>query len=607
LTTITPITGTITTTDLRSGSDVLYLVGAVYGTGNSLALGILSGSNVEVVFRNGGSVFNTFGSGDALASSVNISLTVEDGCTLSSGDTAVAMNGHSLKLTNFGLIQGSGAAGIGYAGTGSSITNYGEIGGAIGYVSNAGAGSTIDNFGTIRGTGGRAFFLSGGDDTVNNFGTVYGETVLNAGADSVFNSGTMRGFNAIVASVGGPVVGDKTIVNSGLIATTSAASGGTAIFLYNGNDTVTNLGQILGDVILGDGFNTFNSGENGSVHGTVSGGSGQDNMVGGAAADEFYGGGAFDALLGNGGDDYLDGGAGTDYMAGGAGNDTYVVDDPLDNIIEKPGQGTDTVYAHVSYTLKAGVEAEYLSAYGASNLALVGNEFKQTITGSGGNDTLGGGGGADTLIGGDGNDTYVLGAEATGVDTVTDSAGNDTITSTITRSLAAYTAIENLTLLGSAAINGTGNALANVISGNAAANVLTGGAGNDTLIGGAGNDTLTGGAGIDTLTGGAGKDFFVFNAPLSAANRDIITDFNHVADTFRLENAVMKALGAAGALKTAFFFAGAAAHDADDHIIYNKATGVLAYDANGSAAGGLTVLATLANKPTLAADDFVVI
>ena len=47
-------------------------------------------------------------------------------------------------------------------------------------------------------------------------------------------------------------------------------------------------------------------------------------------------------------------------------------------------------------------------------------------------------------------------------------------------------AIENLTLTGAAAINGTGNDLANVITGNAAANLLTGNAGNDTLHGGTG-------------------------------------------------------------------------------------------------------------------------
>src|SRR5215208_6456552 len=57
--------------------------------------------------------------------------------------------------------------------------------------------------------------------------------------------------------------------------------------------------------------------------------------------------------------------------------------------------------------------------------------------------------------------------------------------------------VENLTLTGAAAINGTGNALNNTISGNAANNVLDGGAGNDTLNGGAGTDAMTGDAGND--------------------------------------------------------------------------------------------------------------
>jgi len=49
--------------------------------------------------------------------------------------------------------------------------------------------------------------------------------------------------------------------------------------------------------------------------------------------------------------------------------------------------------------------------------------------------------------------------------------------------------VERLVLTGTAAINGTGNGLANTLTGNGAGNVLDGGAGADTLTGGAGDDT----------------------------------------------------------------------------------------------------------------------
>jgi Ca2+-binding RTX toxin-like protein len=157
------------------------------------------------------------------------------------------------------------------------------------------------------------------------------------------------------------------------------------------------------------------------------------------------------------------------------------------------------------------------------------------------------------------------------------------------------------------------------LTGNGGNDVLLGGNGNDTLNGGLGNDsmnggfdsdTISGGAGFDGVTGGPGNDFFVFNAPAIFANRDLVTDFVNAAgnnDTFRLENAVMPAIGAAGALAAARFFVGAAARDADDRIVYNKATGALFYDSNGVAAGGIFQLATLGNKAALTAADFVVI
>jgi Ca2+-binding RTX toxin-like protein len=156
----------------------------------------------------------------------------------------------------------------------------------------------------------------------------------------------------------------------------------------------------------------------------------------------------------------------------------------------------------------------------------------------------------------------------------------------------------------------SGNGGNDILLGGNGIDTLNGGLGSDALNGGADRDTLAGGAGVDAVTGGPGSDFIVFNAPASSANRDIVSDFANVAgnnDTFRLENAVMPKLGGAGALNPAFFRAGAAAHDANDFIVYNRSTGALFYDANGSGAGGAIQLAALSSKPLLTPADFVVI
>lgn len=97
----------------------------------------------------------------------------------------------------------------------------------------------------------------------------------------------------------------------------------------------------------------------------------------------------------------------------------------------------------------------------------------------------------------------MLGAES---DAVTDTGGIDIVTSTITRSLAGYASVENLTLLGSGNLGGTGNGLANTITGTSGDNGLTGGAGIDTLIGGLGGDTYYLGADADLITDSGGYD-----------------------------------------------------------------------------------------------------
>lgn len=85
--------------------------------------------------------------------------------------------------------------------------------------------------------------------------------------------------------------------------------------------------------------------------------------------------------------------------------------------------------------------------------------------------------------------------------------GVDLVQSSVGYALASN--IENLTLTGTMAIGGTGNALNNVLIGNAASNALTGGAGSDTLNGGGGSDTMAGGLGNDVFVVNGATDVVV--------------------------------------------------------------------------------------------------
>jgi Ca2+-binding RTX toxin-like protein len=142
----------------------------------------------------------------------------------------------------------------------------------------------------------------------------------------------------------------------------------------------------------------------------------------------------------------------------------------------------------------------------------------------------------------------------------------------------------------------------------AGADRMGGGAGRDLLVGGDGNDTLTGGAGNDTLTGGTGADNFIFANAAGAANRDNITAFASV-DLIVLDKATFRALGAAGTLSPGLFkmIGTGASADANDRIIYDKRTGVLFYDTNGSADGGRFAIVELDNRPVLTAGDIHII
>ena len=265
-----------------------------------------------------------------------------------------------------------------------------------------------------------------------------------------------------------------------------------------GTDPINGTGNTLANVLTGN-----------SAHNTLSGGAGNDTLSGGA------------------GNDTLDGGTGNDVLSGGAGDDTYTVNATGDSVTENANEGIDTVQSSVTYTL--GAEVERLTLTGTSALSgtgnaldnvLTGNSANNTLTGNAGNDILNGGTGADTLRGGTGNDLYVV--DNTG-DSVTENAneGIDTVQSSRTYTLG--TNLENLTLTGTSAINGTGNTLDNILIGNSATNTLTGNAGHDSLDGGAGNDTLVGGTGNDVYRfgPGGGQDTLSEN-DATAGNSDLV-------------------------------------------------------------------------------------
>ena len=328
-------------------------------------------------------------------------------------------------------------------------------------------------------------------------------------------------------------------------------SGANTINGYAGADTMIGRGgndvyfvDDIGDVVIeyaDEGIDIVNS----SVSFTL-GANIETLILTGTASTNGTGNALNNTITGNAGNNTLDGGAGADTMDGGLGNDTYIVDN-IGDVLKDRG-GVDTVISSISWTLATGFENLTLSGMadidGKGNSAiniLIGNDGNNTLDGGAGNDTLIGGLGADRLIGGAGNDTLIGGEgdDIYVIDTLGDviieeiGEGIDTVESSITYTLGAN--LENLTLTGTSAIHGTGNALDNVIVGNRGNNTLSGGDGNDTLEGGAGNDTLIGGDGddilygqdgTDVLTGGAGADTFVFEAASAYKARDTVTDFN---------------------------------------------------------------------------------
>ncbi|MFM6352110.1 MAG: cadherin domain-containing protein, partial [Dolichospermum sp.] len=296
------------------------------------------------------------------------------------------------------------------------------------------------------------------------------------------NINPVNGDNDTINSTFANLQQNDTINGSLGIDTLVITDGTVNDFISIDSSNTTNQLDIPGTIVLG--FERFD----------LSGFTGTVSFLGTAGNDWIKAGTGDDDLGGGDGNDTLNGGAGADLLGGGKGNDTYVVDNVGDVIAEFLNQGIDTVESSITWTLKANLEN--LTLTGTTNINGTGNNLNNIITGNTGNNVLTGRAGADTLMGGAGNDSYYVDSTA---DIITENLneGTDSVFSTITYTLG--TNVENLTLQGTTAINGTGNTLNNSITGNSGNNALTGGLGNDTLNGGTGADTFVGGVGDDNL------------------------------------------------------------------------------------------------------------
>lgn len=274
----------------------------------------------------------------------------------------------------------------------------------------------------------------------------------------------------------------------------------------------------------------------------------RDTIMGSDLADTIAGNAGNDSLYGAAGDDLLSGGAGNDRLYGGNGNDTLTGGDGADQF--DGGSGTRDRVSYADAT--AGLRADLLDA--ATNTgAPQGDRYF-------GIEDLEGSRHADILLGSsDGN--HLFGGQ-----------GND------------------------------------LLQGRNGSDMLFGGAGNDTLAGDEMADTLNGGSGADRLTGGAGADVFLFDAALVAGGADTITDFTTGLDRVGLSggpSGIVSRVGSVLAANELCF--GPVARDSNDFLVYNRATGQLFYDSDGSGNRSAVLIASLGAGTELAFGDLFLI
>ena len=601
---------------LQGGNDVVY---AQNGGTNTIS----TGSGNDVVYTTGGVSTLDGGAdtdtwyGDFTATLSNLAFVVNG--TSAVGGAANVSGFENLYVTagsadDSFTLSGNIAYGqfFGAGGTDTLVADFSGLSGASAYeyIASDSAGGL---YGIVDGTGVAAFdsiehlsvVLTDDNNIIHSVdasATLLGATLSldgGVGSDLVRALGVFGGWSIVADSSGGFLLTDI-----------DAVDGNYGQFTIKNFEFIQFDDTLVDTALLGAGV-------------TLTGTSGIDTLIGSAGNDTINALGGNDVLNGLGGNDLLNGGTGNDTIDGGSGIDTATYAD-----------ATATVKVNLALTAAQNTGL----AGGTDRLIsienLIGSAFNDTLTGDGGDNRIEGLAGNDTMVGGAGNDTLIgdLGTDkldgGLGIDTLIGGAGNDTYTvddtadvviellnegtADLVKATASYTLsdnVEKLTLTGTLAIDGTGNALANTLTGNGASNSLFGLGGKDTLVGGAGDDLLVGGSGADILTGGTGADRFRFDILETASNKDTIKDFVHGTDQIEIDHNAFAAFAATplGALDASRLGFGTAATSASHNLVYNAATGALFYDADGQGGVAQVQIAVFSSKPLLDATDFILI
>jgi Ca2+-binding RTX toxin-like protein len=554
------------------------------GVGGGDTMQGLGGNDTYDVNNSGDVVIEAAGGGtDHVVASASFALgvgqSVETMATNSSvATTAINLTGNALAQT---ITGNAGNNTLNDGGAGSADTMQG-LGGNDTYIVNNSGDIVIEAAG-----GGTDRVLTSVSYTLGVTQSIEGLSVLNPASITATN---LVG-NPLAQSITGNA-GNNTLNDGG------AGSADTMRGL-GGNDTyiVNNSGDIVIEAAGGGTDHVLSS-----VSFTLGGGQSIETLgpqsFASTTAINFIGNALAQSITGNAGNNTLnDGGAGSaDTLQGLGGNDNYIVNNSGDLVLEAAGGGTDHVLTSVSFVLGAGQSVENFtptSFASTTAINLTGNALAQSITGNAGNNTLndGGAGSADTLQGLGGNDNYIVNNSG---DAVLEAAGGGTdhVLASVSFTLGAGQEIESFTPVSFASttnINLTGNALGQSIIGNAGNNVIDGKDGNDTLQGLGGNDT------------------FAFDTALNAAtNLDHIADFIPGTDKIELSHAVFTTLAVGNPLAATAFTTGAPTN-ANQHIIYNAATGGLSYDDDGNGAHAAIQFAIFNNHPVLANTDIFVV